>query len=631
MRTLFALLLLLATGAGLRADEVYKDPKAWAYYAEHKEFFHFATPADLPKDLDWKDGHEQKEFADPKAVRGGTLRLFITGTPPTLRRVGPNANNGFRGELYDNNTFALLASHPQTDEPIPGLALQWALSADKLTAYFRLDPRARFTDGQPVTADDFLYTFYFHRSPWINAPWYADFYSREFAGITKYDDHTIAVHAPRLRPRAIDWLGQLPPTPRNFFRDFGPNYEKLYNDRFQPTTGAYYVRPAGFVREKTVELTRVSDWWGDQRRFYRWRYNPDTVQYTVIREIDSAYSSLLAGELDYLPIIMPRYWYGTNEKPAYQRGFLTKVQFQNDIPRPPYGLYINTQKPLLSNRDVRVGLQHATDFQRVIDGFYRGDYERLNQFGEGFGKYTDPALRARRYSPELARAAFARAGFTRTGPDGILMNATGERLSFRLTFDTGDRRKYLATLVESARRCGLEYRPETLEHTTMYRKVMEKNHDIVFWAWSVSSRIPDLWETHHSANAYETLPDGRKVPKRQTNNITGMANPELDALIDKFRASTDEDEMIALHRKASRIVYDEADFIPGFRAPSYRYAFWNWVKFPAWFDVRSAEDPGSYGLFWLDPAQREKDLADFRAGVRRGEPRTLIMDQWSGQ
>jgi microcin C transport system substrate-binding protein len=71
-----------------------------------------------------------------------------------------------------------------------------------------------------------------------------------------------------------------------------------------------------------------------------------------------------------------------------------------------------------------------------------------------------------------------------------------------------------------------------------------------------------------------------------------------------------------------------ADFIPGFKVPGYRIAHWNWVKFPEGFDVRAAEDPGQYGLFWLDPAQREADLKDFRDGKTRGAPKTVIEDRW---
>lgn len=629
LRTASLLLLALvhAAAAPMRPEDVYRDPRAEAFYREHPEFFHFARPEDLPRDLEWQDGSSEQEFADPAATIGGTLRLMDRSTPPVLRRVGPNSNNSFRGYAYDANDFNLLGAHPNTLRPIPALATHWAMSKDGMTAYFRLDPQARFTDGQPVTADDYLYTFYFHRSPWADADWYADFYAREWGGITRYDDHTIAVHAPRKRPDQIGWLGALQPTPRQFLKDFGPDYITAYAQRFQPTTGAYEIRPENFRRDQEVVMTRVADWWGDHRRFYRHRYNPSAIVFRVVREMDKAYQILLQGELDMMPIGTPRYWYGTNDTPAYSLGYLTKVQFYNDIPRPPYGLYLNTLQPPLDNRDVRLGLQHAIDFQRVIDTFYRGDYERLNQFAEGYGEYTDGSIRARQYSPRLAREAFARAGYDRLGEDGVLRTADGRRLSVLLTMDDSDRRKFLATLVESALRCGVELRTESLEHTTMYRKVMEKRHQMCFWAWGATGKFPEYWQSHHSENAVERA-GATLVPKRQTNNITGTHDPELDRLIDAFRASTEEGEMLALSHRMARLVHEEASFIPAFRVPGYRIGHWPWVRFPADFDVRSSDEPFTYGLFWLDEAARERDLADFRAGKRRSEPRTRVFDRW---
>ena len=97
--------------------ETFRDPRAAEFYKQHPEFFRFAQPADLPKDLDWKDGSDQQEFADPRALRGGTLHQMIITTPPTLRRVGANANNGFRADLYENNDLGLLASPPTPTNP----------------------------------------------------------------------------------------------------------------------------------------------------------------------------------------------------------------------------------------------------------------------------------------------------------------------------------------------------------------------------------------------------------------------------------------------------------------------------------------------------------------------------------
>ena len=554
--------------------------------------------------------------------------MAMRTSPPVLRRVGPNSNNGFRGYAYDANDFNLIGAHPNTLKPIAALATHWAMSADGLTAYFRLDPEARFTDGQPVRADDYLYTFYFHLSPWIQAPWYSDFYGREFAGITKYDDLTIAVHAPRKRPDPLYWLGGLGPTPRHFFKDFGPDYVTAYAQRFQPTTGAYDLRAEDFQRDQQVTFRRVTDWWGDKRRFHRNRYNPDAVEFRIVREVDKAYQMFLQGEFDLQPVGTPRYWYGLNEMPPYQLGYVAKVQFYNEIPRPPYGVYLNSLRAPLDNRDVRLGVQHSLDFGRVIDTFYRGDYDRLNQFSEGFGDFTDATIKARPFSPRLAREAFARAGFDRPGPDGILVHRDGRRLSLQLTMDDSDRRKFLATLVESAHRCGLELRTEALEQTTMYRKVMEKRHDMVFWAWSTTGKWPELWQSHHSENAVERTADGRVLPKRQTNNLTGTALPELDALIDRFRKSEDEAEMRDLSLRAQRLIHEDAAFVPAFRVPGYRIAHWPWLRFPADFDVRASDEPFVSGLLWLDPAGREATLSDFRAGKRRGPPVNATFDRW---
>ncbi len=633
---LITFLCLGLVAAHLSATATYCDPKAAAYYQSKPEFFHFSSPEKIPSDLKWQSDPLEPTFADPKAQRGGELNYFINGTPPVLRRVGPNSNHSFRGFAYDGNDCTLLSLHPNTLKWIPSLAQSWAISADGLTVYFKLNPSARFTDGQSVRADDYLYTFYFHQSPWINAPWYNDFYSKEFAGITKFDDLTLAIHLPSKKPDPLYLCGGLHPSPREFYRDFDPDYCKKYSEKFEPTTGAYTIAAEDFVRGQGITLRRIPHWWGDNERYTAHRYNVDAIHFKVIREMDKAHQIFQQGELDLFFMGLPKFWYGTNDTDAYQAGFLKKVRFFNDVPRPPFGLYINTLKPLLDDVNVRVGLQHATDFQRVIDTFYRGDYERLNQFSQGYGVYTNPAIKARRFNPELARAAFAKAGFTSSGDDGVLRRADGTRLSFRLTMDDSERRKFLPTLIESALRCGVELRPEILENTTMYRKVMEKNHELCFWAWSATGLQPELWQSHHGANAVDKLPDGSFVAKRQTNNITGTNIPELSDLIDRFRNSTDQKEMVQLSFRAQKLLHDEASFIPGFCVPSYRLGYWSWLKWPADFDVRTSDEPLSNGLFWIDPAEKQRvrqilsqpqwfpSLSD----GQKSPPSTQIFDQW---
>ena len=96
--------------------------------------------------------------------------------PRTLRTIGPDANGGFRSYLLDNNVIGLTHAHPNSDGYYPGVANQWAVGKDGRTVYFRLDPNARFSDGNLVKASDYFFFFYFMRSKHIQAPWYNDYY-----------------------------------------------------------------------------------------------------------------------------------------------------------------------------------------------------------------------------------------------------------------------------------------------------------------------------------------------------------------------------------------------------------------------------------------------------------------------
>ncbi len=127
----------------------------------------------LPGDLKWLTNDSDPVFASPDARKGGILRDAILDFPLTFRVVGPDSNSSFRGEILGNQ-LSLIGIHPNTLNTIPELATHWAYGNDKKTMYFKLNPGARWSDGVPVTADDFAFTLEFMRSKHIVAPWYND-------------------------------------------------------------------------------------------------------------------------------------------------------------------------------------------------------------------------------------------------------------------------------------------------------------------------------------------------------------------------------------------------------------------------------------------------------------------------
>ena len=123
------------------------------YFKSKPDFYKFKDPSEIPDNLVWEDGMDLPDIGSPKAKKGGTFNEYIGDFPRTLRFVGPEANGAFRKYMMDNNAMSLTMPHPNDlSRHIPGLAKSWAISEDKSTVYYKLDPEARYSDGVPVRA-----------------------------------------------------------------------------------------------------------------------------------------------------------------------------------------------------------------------------------------------------------------------------------------------------------------------------------------------------------------------------------------------------------------------------------------------------------------------------------------------
>ncbi len=616
---LLAVLLLAACSDGDRAAStasstttLSEEERAQvdAFYASKPDFFTYATPEALPADLVWQDGQDEKPFADPNAKRGGTVRSFILDWPPTLRFVGPDSNHSMRSVFLDDNKMSLCELHPVTRHWIPGLAREWAVGADKRTVYFRLDPDAHYSDGVPIRADDYFYTFYFMQSPHINDPWYNNFYGERFSNITRYDDYTISITLSEAKPDPLFYT-TLAPTPAHFYRVLDEHFVEKFQWRFEPTTGPWELLPGNLKEGEHITVTRVKDWWANDKKFYARRHNPDRRRFTVIRDFQIAFESFRKGDLDMFNLTMPEYWYDRSQNiDEVKKGWIHRAAYYNNVVQPTIGLYINRANPVLDDKRLRQGIHYACNWQRVIDFHFRGDYARLKGEADGFGEFDHPTLRARPFDPDKARALFAEAGYSKAGPDGILVNAQGRRLSFAVSMSNSPNVKILEIIKEEAKKAGLELNLDVQEPTTNYKKIMSKQHEIAFSGWGVGLPYPRFWDNYHSVNAYGV--DGKLL--EQTNNITSTADPELDAVIDRYRISGDIAEMIEMAHWMEEYLYDEASFVPGYKMPFYRLGYWAWVQFPEGFDVPLSEGPNQYGLYWVDEDKRAQVLEAKKQG-----------------
>ena len=601
----------------IRLAALRRDREKWRFRLALGDYLKFAKPADIPAGLVWETGMDQPEIGDPAAVKGGVFRKYIPAFPPTIRPFGDNANNSFRGDLYDYIDMPLVNLHPDTMEAIPGTAKEWAISKDGRTIYFRIDPEARFSDGAPVTARDYLVAVYLRVSDHLVNPYDKQYFRESIAQVAMYDDHTLSVSLPEAKIYAPAIAGSLIPASPRFYAAYGSDYAERYQWQFPPTTGAYEVLPGDIVKGSSITQTRVKNWWARDHKYYRYRFNPDKLVSIVVRDESKAFELFRAGELDTFYLNRPELWYEKSEIDPVYKGFIERVQFHTRYPKVPRGLYLNVAKPPLDDRNVRIGIQYALNWQKVIDVLFRGDYARLNAFNEGYVNFCDATLKARPYSIVHARDAFRAAGFSTEGRDGILTRPDGTRLSVAVTYSTTiptyDR--MFAILRVEAKACGFDLRLDGLEDTVAYKKEMQKQHEMVFESWLITPPVPDFYEFLHSSNAR----DEKGNVKTQTNNLFGWARPDTDQLCIQVRTGGTVEEIRDATTKLQHIIHDEAIFVPSYAVDFMRIGSWRWVRWPDCATTRFCPpvvyDPHEVYVFWID----EKLRAETRNARRTGK------------
>lgn len=435
----------------------------------------------LPEELAWQDGAGQPDIGDPAARKGGCLRVSQAGPYPAhWLRFGSAAPQFFHYNAYTAVEVPLAARHPQTGQDIPGTAARWAVQGN--TVYFLLNPAARYSNGRPLRAGDYLLSALL-RAECGDASAAALAAAAEELRII--DDRTLALTLRQGGPlpvqRAAALLHAAEP---GFYAEFGSDYRERYAQRIAPTTGAYTVGRT--ERGRMAELRRVRDWWARELPYYRHTCNVDRIEYHFLTDEAQAWEFLLRGRLDLLQTRNVAAWQQRRAE-AEARGLIAE-RLTAEYPLPPYGIAFNTRT--LPNLHLRRGLMHALDMDRVVDILFRGEGERLRTFTTGYGPLSPTDTPTDAYDPAAARAELAQAGYDEQGADGILRNAAGEKLSIRLTYSPNAKTSTMAdVLVASARACGVELVPESVPWQVAEQHLEEAQ--LSFWATMAPAPLPD--------------------------------------------------------------------------------------------------------------------------------------------
>jgi microcin C transport system substrate-binding protein len=557
----------------------------------------------LPEKLTWYTS-KPGVWGSSRAKQGGTYHSYITEFPETFRTVGPNANGGSRG--YFLTTPSLTEMNMDTKEFMPSMATDWAFGADGKTAYYKLNEKARWSDGTPVTSKDYLFLMKMMRSPNIQDPWYNEYYTNQIVDVKAYGDYVISVEsfAPS-DPLELLLNTSLSPRPSKFYNDDVPaDYVDSYQWKAEPTAGPYSL--ADFTKGESLTFKKVKDWWGYVYDYNRYRFNIDTIEYKVITGgNDIVRNYFYNGELEQFYQIIPTEWANAVSADPIKNGWIDR-EYAFYVPLTGVsGIIFNTRYPLFSDVNVRRAMYYAINMQKMIDTVLRGEYSRYHNIGlaHAFGGITfdDDTIRKPDFDPVEAGALLDKAGYSMVGADGIRKNAKGDRVSFELIYASPNHTERLSVLKEEAKKAGVEITLKLMQQGS-FTAILEKNFQ-AWWGGMSTNVYDDYWEFFHSKNA----------DKPQTNNFWGYANKDMDVMLDTFRDTSDLAKKAELDKKIQRLVDQEALVVPNYYVPYYRGGTWKWVRFPAWLDLKYYDDffeplaansgyGGYFGYLWIDSA-----------------------------
>ena len=583
-----------------------------------------ANPVTLPDGIVWETNNEDPLIGSPAAIRGGTFNYPLGAYPLTFRLVGPNSNDAFAGwNRAFTMAFGLVGRHPVTDNFIPMMATHWSVQEDQRTIYFRLDPDARFSDGESVTAEDYVFTWRMMQSEHIVDPFYNSYAAQYYESGDRIDDYTLRIVGTRPSWRPIPDYAGLWPTPSHAVV-LDEDWVSRTTNEFQVAVGPYVV--SDVARGESVTFERVDDWWGDEKRYFIGQYNFDQIALRVIQP-ERSLDYLRLGELDMITENTARTWNEEYTFEAVRNGWLKRARVFVENPSGIYGLHMNLEAPIFRNKDFRKAMQHLFNFERLNRNLMFNEYFKQISFFEGT-EYANPDLEPYTFDPVLAREYLERAGYrppddtrngsflrgvwnalrgvivTRSHTDGVLVNERGEPASFTVTYGSQGLTRHLTVMQQEYRRAGVDMRLQLLEPGTAFERGLERKYEM-----TLTNRTAGLYPAPRQYLHTEF--------QRETNNndIWGFGTEEVDQLIRIYEEDLDfENRLDAVHR-IDEIVSEEAFYIPFWMAPYIRIVHWDYLQFPEFYLPRRTQSITDWMVYWIDPERR----ATLEEAIANGE------------
>lgn len=544
----------------------------------------------------WETNADYDLIGDPRAVKGGAFREYQLDFPTTLRLNGPEANTVLNGMIGSMVYETLLGLHPTTLDYMPVLATHWQISPDKLTYRFRLNPNARFSDGQPVTSDDVIASWSLMVDKGLQDPMTELVYA-------KYDKPVAeSRYVVRVTSRVLNWrnflyfAASMPILPAHVLKTVnGDRYVKEYNFKLLPGTGPYVINEADVVKGRSVTIRRRQGYWAENVRRSIGSNNFDEIREVVVRDQKLAIEMFKRGDLDYFAPVNATFWVQElGDIDRIQRGLIQKRKVYNDKPVGMRGFAINMRKPPFDDIRLREALAHLLNRPLIVEKLFYNEEAPINSYYAG-GIYENQNNPKIQYDPQLALKLLAEAGWKDRDAQGRLVR-NGQPLTMELMYANKISEPALTTYQEELRKVGIGLNLRFLTPETMFQLMGDLRFDLIQLGWT------GLLFPNPETSFKSTLADAKS-----TNNVTGVKNQRIDELLDIYDREFDTQKRIDIIREIDGILANLHSYVLTWDTQYERIAYWNKFGQPEGYLTRIGDYRDVPSLWWIDQ-QKETEL-----------------------
>ncbi len=581
-------------------------------------------------DLKYPADFHHFDYVNLAAPKGGLFSTIPSGRAYNQSNMTFNSLNAFilKGEGaqgMDLTFTALMARAGDEPDAMYGLAAKSVrISPDKLTYRFTMRPEARFHDGSKMTAHDVAFsinTLKVKGHPLILVQ------MRDVKGAEALDDATVVVTFAEKRARDVPlYVAGLPIFSKAYYAT------RPFDESTTDTPlGSGPYRVGRFEINRYIEFERVKDWWAADLPVSRGCFNFDTIRYEFYRDRDVAFEGFAAKTYLYREEFTARIWATRYDFPALKDGRVKREQVPDETPSGGQGWFINTRRDKFKDPRVREAMICAFDFEwtnkTIMYGAYartRSPFQNSDLVAEGppspeelkllepfrgqvpdevFGEpFVPPVSDGSGQDRNLLRKAQQLLqGAELPIKDGKRLLPNGEVFTIEFLIDEPSFQPHHASFIKNLGTLGIEASLRVIDAVQYRARVESFDFDVTVQRLTMSATPGDSMRPYFTSQAAAT---------KGSYNLAGVANPAIDALVEKIMAAETRTDLTVACRALDRVFRAGRYWVPQWYNTSHRLAYWDVFDHPKNLPRYQVSDyssgVGERILWWHDAAKTAK-------------------------